>query len=77
MNNKRNSISKGFHRFGILSALALIVVMILANTLSGVFLRIFDGIPEFIGGVTAYGALGLIVYGIVRAIGWVINGFMS
>ena len=43
----------------------------------GYLFTMFEGFPEFLGGLVFYGVLGLIVYAMVRAVGWTVNGFIN
>ena len=78
-------LSRGSHRLGLLLAAILFVIGLAAVVADAVHLRLWEAklsdLPVVIGGVLI-GLLGLslaclAVYGLVRAIGWVIGGFMA
>jgi hypothetical protein len=78
-------VSRGFHRLGLLLAAILFLMGLVMVVADGVHLRLWEtklsDLPVVIGGVLI-GLLGLslaclAVYGIVRAIGWVIGGFAA
>ncbi len=75
--NTQKRISRGFHRLGIF--LAAMVPAIYLAVLTGVFVNALVGAEPtgtlaFVLGLIG---LGLFIYGVVRAIGWVIGGFAA
>ncbi len=77
--NTQQRIGRGFHRLGIF--LAAMVPAILLAIWQGLLLFGYAASAEPFTGILA-GVLGLIglclfIYGVVRAIGWVIGGFAA
>jgi hypothetical protein len=78
-------VSRGFHWLGILLAAVLLVAGLALMVADGVHLRLWDlersELPVVIGGVliglVGLGLACLALYGLVRAIGWVIGRFMA
>ena len=68
-------LSSGFHRLGIVLAAIPLVLGIAWTALTPVFYS--EIIPHALAGIAGTFAATLIVYGIVRAIGWVIGGFAT
>jgi hypothetical protein len=78
----RNSeVSRNFHRLGLLVAGIIVTVGLLLMLKDALGLRLGDLIPADIPilasgiaiGLTGIGSVSLAAYGIVRAIGWVID----
>ncbi len=78
----RNSeVSRNFHRLGLLVAAIILTAGLLLMAKDALGLRLWDLIPADIPilaggiavGLTGIGLTSLAAYGIVRAIGWVIN----
>ena len=78
-------VGLGFHRLGILLAATLLTIGLPLMVADAVRLKLWDAgqgdIPVLVVGVLiALGGLGLAclaVYGVVRAIGWVIGDFAA
>ena len=78
-------IGRGFHQLGLLLAATLLAIGLPLMVADGVRLKLWDAgqgdIPVlFVGVLIALVGLGLAclaVYGVVRAIGWVIGGFTA
>jgi len=78
-------VSRVSHRVGLVLASIALVIGLAVTVADAVHLQLWtvtlDELPVVIGGVVL-GLLGLglaclLVYGLVRAIGWVIGGFMA
>ena len=78
-------IRRGFHRLGLILAALLLVAGLAMMVVDAVHLKLWDAslsdLPVVVGGVLiglfGLGLACLAVYGLVRAIGWVIGGFMA
>ena len=68
-------LSRGFHQLGIVLAAIPLVLGIAWTALTPVIYP--DVIPYALTGIAGTFAATLAVYGIVRAIGWVIGGFVA
>ena len=84
-NSASQRVSRGSHRLGLLLASILFVIGLAFVVADIVHLRLWDiklsDLPVVLGGVLI-GLLGLTlaclaVYGIVRAVGWIIGGFAA
>ena len=78
-------VSRGFHRLGLSLAAILLVVGLAAMAADAVHLRLWDvsrgELPTTVFGVvmamTGLALACLALYGLIRAIGWVIGGFAA
>jgi hypothetical protein len=80
-------VSRGFHRLGLFLAAILLVVGLVFMALDLVHLKLFETLPRLedlpvlvfgiLAGLIGLGVACLAVYGLVRAIGWVIGGFAA
>ena len=68
-------LSRGFHQLGIVLAAIPLVLGIAWTALAPVIYSWHD--PHALAGIAGTFAASLAVYGIVRAIGWVISGFAA
>ena len=78
--NTQQRIGRGFHRLGIF--LAAMVPAILLAVMAGLFVIEVavaepTGLSFTLAVVLGLIFLGLFIYGVVRAIGWVIGGFAA
>jgi hypothetical protein len=78
-------VSRGFHRLGLLLAGITLAIGLVLIAIDAVKLKLWDvgpsDVPVVVMGVLAgfieVGIACLVVYGVVRAIGWVIGGFAA
>ena len=68
-------LTDGFHQLGIVLAAIPLVLGVAWTALTPVIYS--DVIPHALTGIAGTFAASLAVYGIVRAIGWVIGGFVA
>jgi hypothetical protein len=80
-----HNISRGFHRLGLLLAVILAIALTLGMMVDFVHLRLWDvqahELPMVVGGLflglIGWGLVGVALYSLVRAIGWVIGRFVA
>jgi hypothetical protein len=78
-------VSRGFHRLGLFLAAITMVVGFVLIAMDVVHLKLWDVganqlpmvIAGFLVGLLEVGLVCLAVYGLVRAIGWIIGGFAA
>jgi hypothetical protein len=83
--NASKSVRRGFHQLGLLLAATLLTIGLPLMVADAVRLKLWDAgqgdIPVLVVGVlialVALGLACLAVYGVVRAIGWVIGDFAA
>ena len=77
--NGRQRVSRDFHRLGIVIALMAGAVSLVLITHDAVTLRLwkvtYGDLPIVLVGVAEVAVVCLAVYGLIRAIGWLINHF--
>jgi hypothetical protein len=77
--NSRQRVSRDFHRLGIVIALMTGAVSLVLIAHDAVTLRLWEvtygDLPVVLVGVVEVAVVCLAVYGLIRAIGWVINNF--
>jgi hypothetical protein len=77
--NSRQRVSRDFHRLGIIIALMAGAVSLVLIAHDAVTLRLwkvtYGDLPVVLVGVVEVVVVGLAVYGLIRAIGWIINIF--
>ncbi|HAF5679585.1 TPA: hypothetical protein G8N93_004207 [Salmonella enterica] len=76
-----NKISKGFHRIGLVVAAIVFISAVIFNLSSNSASVSADGYPvagapfSLILGLILSFIVAVIVYGLIRTIGWAVNGF--
>src|SRR4029453_7774321 len=77
--NSRQRVSRDFHRLGIIIALMSGAVSLVLIGYDAVTLRLwkvtYGDLPVVLVGSGEVAVVGLSVYGLIRAIGWLINNF--
>jgi cell division protein FtsX len=77
--NSRQRVSRDFHRLGIIIALMAGAVSVVLIAHDAVTVRLWEvaygDLPVVLVGVVEVAVVCLAVYGLIRAIGWVINNF--
>src|SRR5262245_52286064 len=77
--NSRQRVSRDFHRLGIVIALMTGAVSLVLIAHDAVNLSLWEvtygDLPVVLVGVVEVAVVCLAVYGLIRAIGWVINNF--
>jgi ribosomal protein S19 len=77
--NKSQRVSRDFHRLGIIIALMVGAVSLVLIAHDAVTVRLWEvtygDLPVVLVGVVEVAVVCLAVYGLVRAIGWLINNF--
>jgi hypothetical protein len=78
--NSRQRVSRDFHRIGIIIALMVGAVSLVLITHDAVTVRLWEvaygDLPVVLVRVVEVAVVCLAVYGLIRAIGWVINNFV-
>jgi hypothetical protein len=78
--DSRQRVSRDFHRLGIIIALLAGVVSLVLIAQDAVTVRLWEvtygDLPVVLVGVVEVAVICLAVYGIIRAIGWLINNFV-
>jgi hypothetical protein len=76
----RQRVSRDFHRLGIIIGLMVGAVSLVLIAHDAVTLRLwkatYGDFPVVLVGVVEVVVVGLAVYGLIRAIGWIINNFV-
>ena len=79
--DSRQRVSRDFHRLGIIIALMAGAVSLVLIAHDAVTLRLwkvtYGELPVVLVGVAEVAVVCLAVYGIIRAIGWLINNFAT
>jgi hypothetical protein len=78
--NSRQRVSRDFHRLGIIIAVMAGAVSLVLIAHDAVTLRLwrvtYGDLPIVLVGVVEVAVVCLAVYGLIRAIGWVVNNFV-
>jgi hypothetical protein len=75
--NSKQRVSRDFHRIGIIIALMVGAVSLMLIAHDAITVRLWEvaygDLPVVLVGVVEVAVVCLVVYGLIRAIGWVIN----
>jgi hypothetical protein len=78
--NSRQRVSRDFHRLGIIIALMAGAVSVVLITNDAVTVRLWEvtygDLPVVLVGVVEVAVVCLVVYCLIRAIGWIINNIV-